>query len=290
MSSVATLDFQVTSRCQQACPACTALPGAANEVDSQAAAAIVRKVRALGVPRIVFTGGDPLLRPDLGLLLRLARQEKLESILATPGDVLTAGFLRAYGRWIDQIAFPLDGPNEAISSRRKHTGHLQKIMGHLELLKSYPEIDIKIDIAVTRFNLDAVPELLALLDRLAPTLPYRLSVDVVHAHPAGELSADAAEILVSDDQFAGLRAKVEAGSPASRIRWFDRHAMDGVRLTILPDGRLVAQAEGQLRDLGPLTAIRDLDAALQGAGFDPARHLEHALTWSSRRREAAGPE
>ncbi len=84
MPSVATLDFQVTSRCKQACPACTSPPGDTEEVDTQRAAAIVRKVRALGVPRIVFTGGDPLLRPDAGLLLRLARQERLEAVLVDP--------------------------------------------------------------------------------------------------------------------------------------------------------------------------------------------------------------
>jgi MoaA/NifB/PqqE/SkfB family radical SAM enzyme len=287
MPSVATLDFQVTSRCKQACPGCTALPGAAQEADTQGAAAVVRKVHALGVPRIVFTGGDPLLRSDAGMLLRLARQEGLESILATPGDVLTPSFLRAYGRWIDQIAFPLDGPDESVSSRRKHAGHFQKILEHLELLKSYPGIDVKIDVAVTQLNLEAVPELLTLLDRLAPTLPNRLSADVFQVHPMGEADADWSNLTVSDDQFAGLRAKMEASRRAYRVRWFGRHALDGVRLTILPDGRLVACTNGQVRDLGPLVGIRDLDAALQGAGFDPTRHLEHALTWSSRRREAA---
>lgn len=287
MASVATLDFQVTSRCKQACPACTTLPGASEEVDTQTAAAIVRKVHALGVPRIVFTGGDPLLRPDCGMLLRLARQEKLEAILATPGDVLTAGFLRAHGGWIDQLAFPLDGPNEAVSSKRKHAGHFQTILGHLELLKSYPEIDVKIDIAVTRLNLEMVPELVVLLDGLAPTHPNRFSVDIYQVHPAAQQDADSASLVASDDQFAGLRAKVEAGRRAYRIRWLDRHTLDGLRLTILPDGRLVAFADGQIRDLGPLVGIRDLDAALQATGFDPARHLEHALTWSSRRREAA---
>jgi MoaA/NifB/PqqE/SkfB family radical SAM enzyme len=287
MPSVATLDFQVTSRCNQACPACTSLPGAAEEVDTQAAAAIVRKVRALRVPRIVFTGGDPLLRPDAGLLLRLARQERLESILATPGDVLTPGFLRAYGRWIDQLAFPLDGPNEAVSSRTKHAGHFQTILGHLGLLKSYPRIDIKIDIAVTRLNLESVHELVALLDRLAPSLPNRFSVDITQVHPAAGQDVDWANLVVSDDQFANLRANVEADRRAYRIRWLDRRAVEGLRLTILPDGRLVAAAEGQVHDLGPIVGIRDLDTALPGSGIDAARHLAHTQTWSSRRREEA---
>ncbi len=287
MPSVATLDFQVTSRCKQACPACTSPPGGAEEVDTQRAAAIVRKVRALGVPRIVFTGGDPLLRPDAGLLLRLARQERLESVLSTPGDVLTPGFLRAYGRWIDQLAFPLDGPNEVVTSRSKTAGHFQMILDHLQMLATLPRIDLKINTAVTRLNLDAVPELVALLDRLAPTLPNRLSVDIYQAYPCTEQPAEWAGLVVSDDQFADLRSNVEVGRRSYRIRWLDRHALDGLRLTILPDGRLAAFADGQIHDLGPFVEIRDLEAALPGSGFHAARHLEHAQTWTSRRREEA---
>jgi MoaA/NifB/PqqE/SkfB family radical SAM enzyme len=285
MPSVATLDFHVTSRCRQACPACTSPPGATEEVDTQRAAAIVRKVRALGVPRIVFTGGDPLLRPDAGLLLRLARQERLESVLATPGDALTPGFLRAYGRWIDQLAFPLDGPNEAVSSRSKAAGHFQTILDHLQLLAAHPRIDLKIGTAVTRLNLDAVAELVALLDRLAPTLPNRLSVDIYQVYPCAHQAADWDGLVVSDDQFADLRSNVEVERRSYRIRWLDRHALDGLRLTILPDGRLSAWADGQLHDLGPFVEIRDLEAALPGSGFNAHRHLEHAQTWTSRRRE-----
>jgi len=287
MPSVATLDFHVTSRCKQACPACSSPPGVTEEVDTQRAAAIVRKVRALGVPRIVFTGGDPLLRPDAGILLRLARQERLESVLATPGDALTPGFLRAYGRWIDQLAFPLDGPNEVISNRSKRAGHFQTILDHLQLLAAHPRIDLKIDTAVTRLNLDAVPELVALLDRIAPTLPNRLSVDIYQVYPCGYPAPDLAGLVVSDDQFADLRSNVEVGRRGYRIRWLDRHLLDGLRLTILPDGRLAAYANGQTHDLGPFIEIRDLEAALPGSGFNAARHLEHAQTWASRRREEA---
>ncbi len=289
MPSVATLDFQVTSRCKQACPACTSRPGETEEVDTQRAAAIVRKVRFLGVPRIVFTGGDPLLRPDAGLLLRLARQEHLELVLATPGDVLTSGFLRAYGRWIDQVAFPLDGPNEAVSSRSKTAGHFQAILDHLDLLAAHPRIDLKIGTAVTRLNLEAIPEMVALLDRLAPTLPNRLSVDIYQVYPCAQQAAEWAGLVVSDDQFADLRSNVEVGRRDYRVRWLDRHALDGLRLTILPDGRLAVAAGGQIHDLGPFVEIRDLDAVLPGSGFQPAHHLEHAQSWSSRRREESPP-
>ena len=186
MPSVATLDFQVTSRCKQACPACTSPAGEAEEVDTQRArrralpddpelghqrlgvrpaevavasqGAEHRFVALEDISRL--SPSAPLLRPDAGLLLRLARQERLESVLSTPGDVLTPGFLRAYGRWIDQLAFPLDGPNEVVTSRSKTAGHFQMILDHVQMLATHPRIDLKINTAVTRRNLDAAAGIL----------------------------------------------------------------------------------------------------------------------------------
>ena len=287
MPSVATLDFHITSRCKQACPYCAPPQVTAEEIDTQRAAAIVRKVRALGVPRLVFTGGDPLLRPDAGLLLRLARQERLEAELATPGDKLTPGFLRAYGSWIDRLSLPLDGPNEAISRLSKNPGHFDATLRHLKLLSGFPRIDVKLTTAVTRRNLDAVPELLTLLDQMAPTLPNRLAVDIFSVHPRGSVDVAWQDLVVSDEAFAALRAADEVRSHPYRVNWLDRRATDGLYLTILPDGRLSAVADGQVHDLGPFTEIRDLEAAVGTSGFDAPRHLQHAQTWSSLRREKA---
>jgi MoaA/NifB/PqqE/SkfB family radical SAM enzyme len=287
MPSVTTLDFHITSRCKQSCPYCAPPQLMAEEIDTQRAAAIVRKVRALGVPRLVFTGGDPLLRPDAGLLLRLARQERLEVALATPGDVLTPGFVRAYGRWIDLLSLPLDGPSEAVSSLTKKPGHFDATLRHLKLLGGFPRIDVKITTAATRRNLDTVPELLTLLDQIAPTLSNRLAIDICQVHPRGTAEVAWQDLVVSDGAFAAVRAADEGRQHPYRVSWLDRCATDGLYLTILPDGRLSVVADGQVRDLGPLLEIRDLEAALAGSGFDASRHLQHARTWSSLRREEA---
>jgi len=286
MSSVVTLDFHVTSRCLQACPFCAPPELANDELDTQKAAAVVRKARALGVPRIVFTGGDPLLRSDAGILLRLARQERLESELATPGEKLTTGFLRAYGRWIDRLALPLDGPNEAVSSRTKSPGHFDATLRNLRLLAEFPGIDLKINTAVTTHNLDAVPDLLILLDGIAPTLPNRLTLDVYQRYPR-TAAAGTPGWAVSDEAFDGLRALEQGARHPYRVNWIDRHATSGLYLTVLPDGRLMVYAEGQAHDLGPFAEIRDLDAALAGSPFNAPRHLERGLGWASLRRESA---
>ena len=123
MPAFATIDYHVTSRCNQECEYCWGPQDfEETEVDTKTAAAIVRKIAQSGAQRIVFTGGDPILRPDIGMLIRLAKQEGLESALSSTGDELTQGFVRGYGRWINLISLPLDGASEEVSSRTKKEG------------------------------------------------------------------------------------------------------------------------------------------------------------------------
>ena len=86
MTKVATIDFHVTSDCNQECPYCWGPQGFDEPVDTATARAIVERVRYLGIRRIVFTGGDPLLRPDVGDLIDLAAALGLEVALSTTGD------------------------------------------------------------------------------------------------------------------------------------------------------------------------------------------------------------
>ena len=134
MSTIATIDFHVTSQCNQECAYCWGPQGGEFEVNCRDAAAIIRKIAETDARRIVFTGGDPLLRANIGMLIRLAHESCLEVAVSTTGDTLNPGFLKAYGRWIDLISLPIDGSCEEVSSRTKKPGHFSAIMRALELL------------------------------------------------------------------------------------------------------------------------------------------------------------
>ena len=60
MSTIATIDFHITCKCNQDCPYCWGPQDIEPEVDRRTAAAIIRKISETGAKRIVFTGGDPL--------------------------------------------------------------------------------------------------------------------------------------------------------------------------------------------------------------------------------------
>ena len=151
--------------------------------------AIITKIAATGIRRIVFTGGDPLQRADVGTLIRHAAAQGLEVAVSTTGDVLTASFLDDYGADIDLVSLPLDGSNEEVSSRTKQPGHFAAVMSALDLLERHPGIDVKVATPVTRHNIDDVPRIVELLDERSGRLSGRLFYNAFQAFPRS-MSAD----------------------------------------------------------------------------------------------------
>jgi radical SAM protein with 4Fe4S-binding SPASM domain len=65
------MDLALTYRCNNACHHCYNLPGRAkNELNTQQWKDVLSKLWQIGIPHIVFTGGEPTLRNDLPELIR----------------------------------------------------------------------------------------------------------------------------------------------------------------------------------------------------------------------------
>ena len=279
MPRVATIDFHVTSECSQECPYCWG-PQEVPAVDTATARAIVERIAAVGARRIVFTGGDPLKREDLGGLVRHARALGLEVAVSTTGDLLTEAFLAAHGGEIDLISLPLDGASEEVSRRTKKEGHFTAVMGALDLLAGHPRIDVKVATPVTRLNLADVPDIVHLLDARAASLPNRLFYNVFQAFPRSmDLGVAWEELVVSAAEFATLREEVEAVPHAFRINWLSHETLDRLYVMVFPDGSLVIPAGASFRGHGPFLDVADLDALLAKAEFDSPKHLRHAAGW-----------
>jgi len=285
MPRVATIDFHVTSECSQECPYCWG-PQDVAAVDTSTARAIVARIAETGARRIVFTGGDPLQREDLGDLILHARVWGLEVAVSTTGDLLTAAFLSAYGTAIDLVSLPLDGASEEVSHRTKKEGHFAAVLAALGLLAAHPGIDVKVATAVTGHNLADVPHIAELLEEEAAVMPNRLFYNVFQAFPRSMNPGVAwDDLVVSAAEFDALRAEVERQRHRFRVNWLSHETLDRLYVMVFPDGSLVIPAGPSFHQYGPFLAVADLDALLAGVGFDTPKHLHHAAGW----QRPAGP-
>jgi hypothetical protein len=90
---------------------------------------------------------------------------------------------------------------------------------------------------------------------------------------------DWSELVVGDDEFAELRAKVEASKHPFRINWLSHETLDRLYLMIFPDGTLTIPSGPEFLNYGPFLDIDDIHATLERTDFDAPKHARHSTGW-----------
>ncbi|MGQ9634041.1 MAG: TIGR04053 family radical SAM/SPASM domain-containing protein [Bryobacteraceae bacterium] len=156
--------WEVTQSCDLACIHCRASAIPARhplELTTQEGFRLLEQVRAFGAPLMVFTGGDPLKRPDLFQLLCYSVEQGLRTTVtpsATP--LLTAA---AVDRFLEcgvaRMALSLDGPDAA-----SHDG-FRRVPGSFDITLAALRrackigLPVQINTTVTRHNLHRLAEM-----------------------------------------------------------------------------------------------------------------------------------
>lgn len=132
------LVMHVSTRCDQACQHCSIWKSngkAHEELTGTARREILGEARALGARGVLFTGGEPLLSPDLEPLARHARDVGLSVQIATNG----LGIARA-ATWlaelVDEIYVSLEGPVE-VHDRIRGAGMFARLESSLVRMREF---------------------------------------------------------------------------------------------------------------------------------------------------------
>jgi len=278
LNGVSTIDFHITAKCSQACPYCWGPRRFRNPVETETAQRIIMRIRDLGVRRVVFTGGDPLQRPDAPELIRFAKGIGLETALSTTGDFVTPDILESVSPYLDLISLPLDGSTEEINARTKHPGHYFKVMRSLDWLRSRSKIDVKVCTPVTRHNLSDVPVIAGLVEKYARTTQARVFYNVFQAFPRAMFSVKWEKLIVSNEEFSSLKEQVQAGTKI-RINFLSHETLDKLYVMVFPDGSMTIPRGGEYLNFGPFLEVKDFEQVLNTSQFDSAKHLRHSRGW-----------
>ena len=278
LNGVSTIDFHTTAKCSQACPYCWGPRRFRNPVDTESAQRIIARIKELGVRRIVFTGGDPLQRPDALDLVRFAKEVGLETALSTTGDLVTPEILKGLSPYLDLISLPLDGPSEEINSRTKHPRHFRAITHSLVWLRSYPNIDVKVCTPVTRHNLSDIPAIARLVDAYSYTTSARVFYNVFQAFPRAMFSVKWEKLLVTDEEFAALAPQIGTKNNI-RVNYLNHETLDKLYVMVFPDGSMIIPSGSDYLNYGPFLEVKDFDHVLNTSQFDSVKHLRHSREW-----------
>src|SRR3954464_4785523 len=155
--------WEVTQACDLACVHCraSALPERSpKELTTEQGYRLLDEIRSFGEPLMVFTGGDPLKRPDLYDLIRYSVKIGLRTNVtpsATP--LLTAEAIENFkAAGVTRMAISLDGPDAATHDDfRGIPGTFDRAMFALRHARDIG-LDTQLQTTVTRRNMGRLQE------------------------------------------------------------------------------------------------------------------------------------
>lgn len=162
--------WEVTRSCNLACKHCRAEAHPDpydGELGTDEALRLIDSFAEVGRPIIIFTGGEPLLRHDIFLLMAHAKERGLTVAMAPNGtlvDPLMARLIKSAG--VERCSISIDGPDEASHDAfRGVQGAFRASMEGIANLVS-AGVPFQINTTVTRDNLKSFPEIFSLCQQL----------------------------------------------------------------------------------------------------------------------------
>jgi radical SAM protein len=163
--------WEVTRACDLACVHCraSAIPGREpHELTTDEGRRLIAEVRGFGRPVMVFTGGDPLKRPDIFELIEASAKQGLPTHLSPSGTPLLThdALWRAQRRGLNGISISFDGSNSDIHDRFRR---VQGSFGwSLEGAGAAVGLGLQLQVntTVTRHNLQDLPAIATLVGSL----------------------------------------------------------------------------------------------------------------------------
>jgi len=159
--------WNITQACNLNCVHCYAGAGHKvpdNELTFQEGIALIDDLAAFGVPVILFSGGEPLMRPDLMDLAAYAVKSGIRAVISTNGTLITrekARQLRRIG--LSYVGVSLDGREEVNDRFRGKKGAFREALAGI---RNCREAGIKVGLRFTmnRLNASEVPYMFDLVE------------------------------------------------------------------------------------------------------------------------------
>ncbi len=122
------------------------------ELSTAEARGVIEDLAAFGAPVILFSGGEPLLRPDLFELIGYAQEHGIRAVLSTNGTLITGELAREMqGLGLSYVGVSLDGPEKVHDKFRGKKGAFQEsLRGIHQCLEAGLRVGLRI--TLTQYN------------------------------------------------------------------------------------------------------------------------------------------
>jgi len=259
------LFWETTAACNLACVHCRRLDVAhsmgKDDLTTQQALSMIRSLPQTGRPILVFSGGEPLMRPDVFDLAAEAKNLGLPTALATNGTIMDDHLAkRAVDVGFRRVSISFDGPDAATHDRfRAIDGAFDASVKGFTLLREHG-MSMQMNTTVARHNYQNLDQMYE--------LALKLGADALHIFmlvPVGCGMSLSQEIMLKPDEYENA------------LNWIYDRSMEGklhLKATCAPHYfRVMRQrAKTDRRAMPAAAAHPHRSMAPQAQGGQPSGH------------------
>ncbi len=177
--------WNITSKCNFSCKHCYVPAPGRGDLTTREGKKLLDELADFGVEKLYVSGGEPLLRKDLFVLLRYAVDAGLQVDTITNGWAVTEGAARSFKRsGVDHVSVSVDGIGETHDRFRNKPGSFERCVRATELLKQ-AGVKVYLSPTISRHNLGELPDLLSLAEDLGVNFSVKLLVPIGRAEALG---------------------------------------------------------------------------------------------------------
>jgi MoaA/NifB/PqqE/SkfB family radical SAM enzyme len=151
------VNWAITNRCNKSCLYCDTRNIVVKELETGQALAIITELSEAGTKHIQFTGGEPLLREDMGMLLDYCSERGILTSINSNGSIVGQRIKDLSN--LNLLGLSLDGP-EQVHDYIRGKGSYGEVIAAIALAKERG-ISTRIHTVLSRLNLQSIDFLLA---------------------------------------------------------------------------------------------------------------------------------
>lgn len=195
------LVIELTKQCNLKCKFCYAIlpcKNYQNELDTQKICMFLEKFKISGGRKVLFTGGEIFLRPDLREIILFSKSVGLFVDIFTNGTLIKENDVRFLADHINLVNISLDGPMRFHDNVRGVPGSYNRTLKTIALFSKY-NIKFLIQSMITPSNIHQIDWLIKIIKKYNPS-----AVKLGHVSKVGR-GLDSENYILSNEQLLELK-------------------------------------------------------------------------------------
>lgn len=220
--------WNMTRSCNLKCAHCyaEATPLAApDELSRPEAESMLEDLARFGCPVVLFSGGEPFLRPDLTELVRYTVKLGMRAVISSNGTLISGLKARELKRaGVSYIGISLDGLEDTHDEFRGVPGAFRSAMQGIAMVRA-AEIKVGLRLTINQTNAAQIPALFDLMrEHAIPRVCFYHMVAAGRGQGLKTASLSHAETRKAVDEIIGLTRKAHADGYPLEVLTVDNHA------------------------------------------------------------------